>query len=122
MLTGNKTSTCQIGSMMLVPFSYFPYLSIQNLCKLPPADVAYLESQRSFDVPVGDFLDRLISHYFLSVHPCLPIINEAEFWKMYRKGVTSSSCSLLVFQAMLFAASSVCLFHLDAAATLYSRF
>lgn len=79
-----------------------------NLRRLQPADIAYLESQKSLHIPAGPFLEVLLSHYFLYVHPCLPIINEAEFWKMFRQdGYTKPSYSLLVLQAMLFVATSV---------------
>jgi hypothetical protein len=48
------------------------------------------------------------------VHPCLPIINEAEFWQMYYHqsgvGAEEAGLSLFTFQAMLFAASGVCCF------------
>ncbi|KAJ5912019.1 uncharacterized protein N7473_001322 [Penicillium subrubescens] len=48
-----------------------------------------------------------MSRYFLYVHPCLPVINEAEFWPMLNQEATGkSSFSLLVFQAMMFAACS----------------
>lgn len=77
---------------------------------MQPADIAYLEYQKCLHIPSGSFLEALISHYFLYVHPCLPIINEADFWKMFRHSEYSDpSFSLLVFQAMLFVASSVSL-------------
>jgi hypothetical protein len=79
-----------------------------NLGRLQPTDIAYLESKKSLHIPAGPFLEVLLSHYFLYTHPCLPIINEAEFWKMFRQdGYTEPSFSLLVLQAMLFVASSV---------------
>lgn len=93
---------------MLVPFSYFPFFKRPNMSNLQPADIAYLDSQRCLHVPAGKFSETLISHYFLYVHPCLPIINEGEFWTKFRKREDGSpTFSLLVFQAMLFAASSV---------------
>lgn len=92
----------------LLFFSYYPCLQAPNLRGLEPADVAFLESQKCFHVPVGPFLETLIAHYYLYVHPCLPIVNEAEFWPMFRQRQPgSSSFSLLTFQAMLFAACSV---------------
>ncbi|CAI7641898.1 unnamed protein product [Penicillium pancosmium] len=77
------------------------------MSNLQPADIAYLDSQKCLHIPTGKFLETLISHYFLYVHPCLPIINETEFWKTFREwGEGSQAFSLLVFQAMLFVASS----------------
>jgi 3-deoxy-D-manno-octulosonic-acid transferase len=62
-----------------------------------------------------------MSRYFLYVHPCLPVINEAEFWPMLNQEATvKSSFSLLVFQAMMFAACSVCV-HIQALKQLYDH-
>ncbi|KAL4805916.1 fungal-specific transcription factor domain-containing protein [Aspergillus unguis] len=77
------------------------------MSNLQPADIAYLDSQKCLHVPAGKLLETLVSHYFLYVHPCLPIVNEVEFWtKLRQREETSPTFSLLVFQAMLFAASS----------------
>lgn len=58
-------------------------------------------------MPIRPFLDDLVQHYFLYIHPFLPLINEGDFWELY----CDKSCdppkrpmSLLLFQAMLFAA------------------
>ncbi|KAB8276361.1 hypothetical protein BDV30DRAFT_206567 [Aspergillus minisclerotigenes] len=101
----NSSSGESVAST-LVPFAYYPYLTVPNLHRLPPSDIAYLDSQKCFNVPSGEFLETLISHYFLYVHPCLPVINEAEFWAMFRQRERGKPFSLLVFQAMLFVASS----------------
>ncbi|KAH8706023.1 hypothetical protein BGW36DRAFT_457350 [Talaromyces proteolyticus] len=102
-----KDSFDHVSSATLLPFSYLSFLMAPNLGRLQPADIAYLESKKSLHIPAGLFLEVLLSHYFLYTHPCLPIINEAEFWKMFRQdGYTEPSFSLLVLQAMLFVASS----------------
>ncbi|KNG83429.1 hypothetical protein ANOM_009702 [Aspergillus nomiae NRRL 13137] len=93
-------------SSTLVPYAYYPYLNAPNLHRLPASDIAFLDSQKCFSVPSGEFLETLISHYFLYVHPCLPVINEAEFWPVFRQRERRKPFSLLVFQAMLFVASS----------------
>ncbi|KAJ5356145.1 hypothetical protein N7517_010754, partial [Penicillium concentricum] len=88
-------------------FSFFRYLRAPNLHQLQSAEMAFLESQKSLHVPTGPLLNTLISHYFLYVHPCLPVINEAEFWPTFHdREDRGSSFSLLVFQAMLFVACS----------------
>ncbi|KAE8405502.1 fungal-specific transcription factor domain-containing protein [Aspergillus pseudonomiae] len=93
-------------SSTLVPYAYYPYLNAPNLHRLPASDITFLDSQKCFSVPSGEFLETLISHYFLYVHPCLPVINEAEFWPVFRQRERHKHFSLLVFQAMLFVASS----------------
>ncbi|KAJ5986168.1 hypothetical protein N7451_010533 [Penicillium sp. IBT 35674x] len=91
----------------LLLFNYYPCLEVPNLRDLPPADVAFLESQKCFHVPVGPFLETLVAHYFLYVHPTLPIVDEAEFWLAFRRRQPGDSkFSLLTFQAMLFVACS----------------
>lgn len=46
-------------------YSYYRYLQAPNLHQLQPAEMAFLESQRSLHVPTGPLLNTLISHYFL---------------------------------------------------------
>lgn len=92
-----------------VLFSHYPYLRVPKLGCLQPADQSFLESQKCLQVPSGPIIETVMSRYFLYVHPCLPIINEAEFWPMLNQEATvKSPFSLLVFQAMMFAACSVC--------------
>ncbi|KGO71510.1 hypothetical protein PITC_051510 [Penicillium italicum] len=53
-------------------------------------------------------LNTLISHYFLYVHLCLPVINEAELWSMlHDTEAQSSSFSMPFSRAILFVACSV---------------
>jgi hypothetical protein len=78
---------------------------------LSPTETRNLERQLCFQVPSGAVLDEFVRQYFLYVHPCLPMLNEGVFWSMYSKrphaGPEVLSCSLVVFQAMLFASSRV---------------
>jgi hypothetical protein len=82
---------------------------------LSPTRIRILERHLCFQVPSGAVLDEFIRQYFLYVHPCLPMLNEGVFWSMYSKrphaGPETLSCSLVLFQAMLFASSRVSLFH-----------
>jgi hypothetical protein len=70
-----------------------------------------LRMQKSLYVPERPVLESFLRHYFLYVHPCMPVVDEARFWEIYHGDDESSSptqeFSLLLFQAMLFAASSV---------------
>jgi hypothetical protein len=78
---------------------------------LSPTEIRSLERQLCFQVPSGAVLDEFVRQFFLYVHPCLPMLNEGVFWSMYSKrphaGPEVLSCSLVVFQAMLFASSRV---------------
>ncbi|KAI1752197.1 hypothetical protein F4782DRAFT_159953 [Xylaria castorea] len=88
-----------------VTYSYYPFLSINNLHNVIPQDVNFLESQGCLRVPTRAILDEFMQQYFLHVHPLLPFLNEGDFWNLYchqGSGVAGERMSLLVFQAMLF--------------------
>jgi hypothetical protein len=93
-----------------VIFSYYEFLQLKGLCKLPPADVRYLELKGCFRVPTGAHLDNFLRQYFLHAHPCMPVVDETGFWSSYEQHGLGGSpkVSLLLFQAMLFTASAVC--------------
>jgi hypothetical protein len=98
-----------------VTFSYYRFLKLDKLSNIPPEDVRFLETKGCLHVPSGDYLEQFVRQYFLHVHPCMPILDEAEFWELYSGDGNesgTSGISLLVFQAMLFAASTV-RFHLS---------
>lgn len=111
MLGETASESSQRISDQSVVFSYYEFLELQALPKLLSADVKYLESKGCFRVPSDSYLDDFMQVYFLHVHPCMPILNEGEFWNLYRQKdniLGASKVSLLVLQAMLFAASAVC--------------
>ncbi|KAK8104239.1 uncharacterized protein PG998_011272 [Apiospora kogelbergensis] len=90
-----------------ITYSYYPFLSVNNLHNLLPQDVNYLESQGCLRVPTPEILDEFVRQYFLHVHPLMPVINEGDFWEMYGQfgfGGSGERMSLLVFQSMLFVA------------------
>lgn len=94
-----------------VPYSFHSFLEVNNLWRLLPQDASYLEMQGCLRVPRKAILDEFAKQYFLHVHPILPLTNEGAFWKTYSsppvEGSGSGKLSLLVFQAMLFAACAV---------------
>ncbi|KAI8955540.1 hypothetical protein F4801DRAFT_270950 [Xylaria longipes] len=88
-----------------VTYSYYPFLSINNLHNVIPQDVNFLESQGCLRIPTRAILDEFMQQYFLHVHPLLPFLNEGDFWNLYchqGSGIVGERMSLLVFQAMLF--------------------
>ncbi|KAI1267608.1 hypothetical protein F5Y18DRAFT_306748 [Xylariaceae sp. FL1019] len=88
-----------------ITYSYYPFLTINNLHNIMPQDVNYLESQGCLRVPTRVILDEFVKQYFLHVHPLLPLINEGDFWELYchqGNGGATEKMSLLVFQAILF--------------------
>lgn len=93
-----------------ITYSYYPFLSINNLQSVIPQDVNFLESQGCLRIPTRVILDEFMQQYFLHVHPILPFLNEGDFWNLYcNQGsiVAGERMSLLVFQAMLFSCCNV---------------
>jgi hypothetical protein len=78
---------------VLVPFYYHSYIERADIKHLSPIQISLLERQACLKVPSGSVLHEFLRQYFLYIHPCLPIMNEANFWSIYSG------------QAMLFAAS-----------------
>lgn len=97
-----------------VTYSYYAFLDANNLPNALPQDVGYLEMQGCLRLPTNMLLDDFVKQYFLHVHPMLPIINEGDFWEVYgsppEESTRSTRISLLLFQAMLFAACPVSTF------------
>ncbi|VUC24966.1 unnamed protein product [Clonostachys rosea] len=91
-----------------VSYTRYPFVIMNNLRNLGPEDVAYLASQDCLIIPTGETLEHFLEMYFLHVHPLLPMINEGDFWKLYCHGTCDEAekIPLVLFQAILFAASS----------------
>ena len=90
-----------------VIFSSYRFLNSSQLSSCPPEDVEYLVAKGCLHVPAKDLLDEFVKTYFCKVHPFLPLVDEAEFWRLYCGSSGTEPFSLFVFQAMLFACSSV---------------
>ncbi|KAF9885681.1 hypothetical protein FE257_012663 [Aspergillus nanangensis] len=91
-----------------VTFSSYPFLELKGFSGLVPEDVAFLSAKGCLEIPERALLDEFVRQYFLHVHPCMPLIDEAVFWKYYREGPQGTEAprlSLLFFQALLFASS-----------------
>ncbi|PGH09318.1 hypothetical protein GX51_00760 [Blastomyces parvus] len=90
-----------------VIFSFYRFIELRDLHTLPSEDVKFLEMKGCLHVPSGPVLDEFVRQYFLHVHPCLPVLNEADFWSMYanRSDGTKKprAISLFIVQAMFFA-------------------
>ncbi|KAM5347621.1 hypothetical protein ACJ41O_007445 [Fusarium nematophilum] len=92
-----------------VVYCRYPFLAISEIRNIPQQDVSFLELQGCLKVPTRPYLDEFVQHYFLHVHPLLPLLNEADFWEVYEHDSTrppKNPIPLLLFQAMLFATST----------------
>lgn len=92
-------------------FSYFSFITLECLTSMSPDVVNLLERNGSLHVPTRPVLDMFVREYFTYTHPTLPLLDEGQFWRMYRNKCGPYEhpprISLFLFQAMLFAASSV---------------
>ena len=91
-------------------YSYYSFLTINRIMEILPEDLDFLDSQGCLDVPKRSLLDEFVRHYFLHVHPLLPIMDEEEFWKAYDEtpgmDIEPDQISLLVLRAMMFLSCS----------------
>ncbi|UPK95877.1 hypothetical protein LCI18_006812 [Fusarium solani-melongenae] len=98
------------GSTQAVFYTYYPFLTTNKAAGCLPQDFNFLQSEGCFHIPPRLVLDDLLNQYFANIHPQLPLLSEAGFWESYRAKDPSwgskPKLSLLVFQAMLFAASN----------------
>lgn len=97
-------------------YSSMPFLKALSI---RDRDFNHLNSQGCLRVPAKPILDQFVRHYFLYVHPLLPLLNEADFWRAYNPAQTEtysnpdgSPVSLLLLQAIMFASCTVSDFHL----------
>lgn len=109
---------CDVGAG-LVPESGHPipafldqqFLDLSRLSYLPVDDVHLLVLNNCFDIPSKPMLDVFIEKYFLLVHPLVPILDEARFWKIYLRSSenpsTLDNMSVFVFQTMLLTSCAV---------------
>lgn len=91
-----------------VPFSSYSFLDMQGLSTLAPEKVAFLRSMGCLEIPKPALLEDFVCQYFRHLHPSVPVIDEAAFWRLYRQECEDSSAfriSLPLFQALLFASS-----------------
>lgn len=87
-----------------------------DLSHVANEDITYLQNKGCFAFPKKDILNELLQSYFDYIAPHMPFVDETGFWDMYRahyedanqvSGHTGqTSISLLLFQAMLFAATT----------------
>ncbi|KAH6975703.1 fungal-specific transcription factor domain-containing protein [Ilyonectria destructans] len=94
--------------LVSVDYACYRFLTLSNVAKMPLGDLGYAQSQGCFLVPGRPALDTMLQQYFLRLHPFFPLLDEASFWGMYHgeepDDAPPPNLSLLVLQAMLFAA------------------
>lgn len=84
----------------------FPFIKTADLTHLSSLDVQFMQHHRCFDLPSKQLLNEFVRLFFLHIHPTLPVMDESAFWALYTNH-QSDKISLLVFQSIMFAASTV---------------
>ena len=84
----------------------YPFLSFNSLDTLPREDIAFFFSKDCLSVPCEDDTKEFVEQYFKKIHPGLPILDEAEFWRIFDR-TSTKKLSIFVFQAILFASCPV---------------
>ena len=84
----------------------YPFLSFDSLETLPREDIAFFFSKDCLSIPRADDTREFVEQYFKKIHPGLPILDEAEFWRIFDR-TSPNKLSIFVFQAILFASCPV---------------
>lgn len=96
---------------------FFPPFTLQNEVVLPKftlsipnrilaEDIDFLQKKGAFLIPEPNVRNELLRCYVQYVHPYLPLLDLEEFLTAISKNDGSSTVSLLLFQAVMFAASA----------------
>lgn len=95
---------------------YFPPQTIQQISlpayihpvapKIMAEDLEYLQKKGAFMVPEAPLRNELLRCYVQFVHPFLPIIDLQDFLGSIEKNQPTDTISLLLFQAVMFAATA----------------
>ncbi|KAJ0415203.1 hypothetical protein BJY00DRAFT_293874 [Aspergillus carlsbadensis] len=89
-----------------LPLPYFKFLERPVLDELNPVERSILETQGCLHFPKKTELGVFFHHYFLYVHPLLPLLDEASFWTVYQRPLEGApKLPVLLVRAMLFSAS-----------------
>lgn len=83
-----------------------PFLDTETIRALPYKDVEVLRQKGSLVVPDRETSMEFIDQYFRRIHPSVPMLDEAQFMRVFDRDSTQK-LSLFVFQAVLFAASPI---------------
>ncbi|KAJ0415088.1 fungal-specific transcription factor domain-containing protein [Aspergillus carlsbadensis] len=91
-----------------IAFQAYPFIRSEFLSRLDQDEICYLDSQSCFRLPVASPWQGMLHAYFEHINPLVPVLDEAGFWRTVRgngaDSSSSSTLSLFVVQAILFAA------------------
>ncbi|RTE72490.1 hypothetical protein BHE90_013086 [Fusarium euwallaceae] len=96
--------------LSFVLLTCYRFIDIGNLWQLSAEETASVETRGCLHLPPRLALDEFVRHYFLFVHPTLPVLDEGRFWALYswkaQKEPPHAAISPMLFHAMLFVSCS----------------
>lgn len=87
-------------------YDSLPFIATPDLGHLSALDVRFMQLNGCFELPPMPILNELVRMYFLHAHPIVPLLDEGDFWDSFSCS-NGEKISLLLFQAMVFAACAV---------------
>jgi hypothetical protein len=97
-----------------VSYKECAFIDSAQLLTLSSEDTVILDGKGCLDLPDHNETYEFVKHYFKRIHPLVPVLDEAKFWRSYLDTNTGRKVSLFVFQSMLFASCPVRHIHLQA--------
>lgn len=104
----NRPHPCAVHGHVL--YTHHSFLKNNDFTCTQARDLRLLETEGCLHVPISRAFDDFVHKYFVYVHPLLPIVDEAAFWRAYEGDQNlgrEGAISLVLIQAMLFASSHV---------------
>jgi hypothetical protein len=93
-----------------VRYTSYPFVEADNLDGLSQETIQFLETMNCFHLPKPAILDEFLQHYFLHVHPNIPMLDEGDFWEIYHGNAGKTRGGVIplsLLQSMLFASTPV---------------
>lgn len=88
------------------PFVNTPRYVSELPSRLEVSDLVYLENKGAFCLPTAPFRKQLLKSYVLWVHPQVPVLDLENFLSAIAANDGQTRISLLLFHAVMFAASA----------------
>lgn len=101
--TFSNSSKARANSNAYNSYDTLPFIATPELGHLSALDVRFMQLNGCFDLPPMPILNELVRMYFLHTHPIAPLLDEGDFWDAFSCS-SGEKISLLLFQAMVFAA------------------
>jgi hypothetical protein len=105
---GRSASEKRRSSTVQLPVSSYQFIKPLEIGKHNLDRLPLLKQAGCLILPDKLDLDVLVRHYFLYVHPFCPLLDEAVFWRAYKRTRDGAKqIPLLLLRAMMFSASCV---------------